>query len=310
MRSFILKSVLFLIPLVLINSAFLLMGFVYSPKNDFIINTLLSKDFNKGAFVVRFFGTSRVASGISPNAFVQSFEKDPANRNIQCLNIGVSGKQTGYSIIRQQEYMVPTNLAVIEFFPGKNPMPEHNQAVPMTPLSESFNECLLFYGTKFIMVNSLPNYISNLRGRLLFQSVFAHDNGWEEIRYTHNQYALDKIRSKWINMSRDIYDNDSMVAQYQAFSTLVRNFQKQTGCRLVFLAMPVDGELLRIRQERMTLFNPVEFLEKEFPEALVIDSKTNPSLKDIKTAEGSHLDAEAANRFSCELGKIIYAWVR
>jgi hypothetical protein len=177
MKIFIHKIFIFILPFIIVNSIFLRVGYLFSSKNNSILIHNL-KSYEPGKINIKFFGTSRIESGISPEDVENGFLMVDKNKKVKVSNCGMDAEMTGWGLMMQEKYFSPCDLMIIEVHPGKNPMQGIDKTKKQFFISDYLDQFLSYYFSHFAVINNLPLLISDLRGRLPIKYMNAHINGW------------------------------------------------------------------------------------------------------------------------------------
>jgi hypothetical protein len=263
------------------------------------------KSYEPGKINIKFFGTSRIESGISPEDVENGFLMVDKNKKVKVSNCGMDAEMTGWGLMMQEKYFSPCDLMIIEVHPGKNPMQGIDKTKKQFFISDYLDQFLSYYFSHFAVINNLPLLISDLRGRLPIKYMNAHINGWTETQYYKEDSRLDPVKQKVAAWAEDDLKRKEFEQGWDQFIVEIKHIQKRSNCNLVFIRMPVKDKLLELNEELLQQFNPMLYLKHSFPKALFIDANYDTSLMTISTIEDSHLDGPEAKIFSNKLGQIL-----
>ena len=304
MKHFILKTFIFILPAVIINNFLLLSGYLFSTKNDYVLIHNL-RSYEPGKLNIKFFGTSRIENGISPDDIENGFSEVTKRNKVQVNNCGMNSMMTGWGLMMQEKYFAPCDLMIIEIYPGKDPMQDNAKINLPISISSYLDQFISFYINHYLVVQYLPTLISDLRGRSPIKYMNAHLNGWTESHYYRENSRLDPIKKRVAGWAEDDLRIKEFIQGWDQFTTEIKHLQNHSSCKLMFIRMPVNGRLLEVNEEFITQFNPMQYLKHSFPYASFIDANQDPLLKSISTIEDSHLDGLDAKIFSEKLGQIL-----
>jgi|WetSurMetagenome_2_1015567.scaffolds.fasta_scaffold54250_4 hypothetical protein len=304
MTKFIIKVSLFLIPILGLNAIYLLKGYLFSSKNEAVLIHNL-KSHQEDAINIKFYGTSRIENGISPEDITIGMVEKKKSIPLNIQNCGMNSQMTGWVLKMQEKYYSKCDLMVVEVHPGKNPMQGVEQIKKSVAESIYLNDLCSFVFNHYLLVQHLPNLISDIRGRLPFTYMYTHYNGWNEMRYFNDEKRINPIREKVARWAKDDLEKNKFTGGWDEFATLIRNLQNRSNCKLMFIRMPVDGLLRILNDSLISFYDPMAFLKSQFPGADFLDTNTDPRFSSIHTVEDSHLEGPNARTFSRILGGIL-----
>lgn len=299
MTRLLLKIFLFLLPIIIFNQILIWQGYLFSTKNDYLLIRNLKAN-APAKLTVKVFGSSRVENGISPEALEQGFKKNGIEAAV--FNCGMNGRISGWGLQMFEKYSSPCDLAIIEIMPDKSLTDQGRNLVAKLPPATMIDQLFVYHLNHFMVIHQLPNLLSDIRGRLPIRYMKAHRDGWTEACYYKEEKRLKPIREKihlWAE--RDLLSKEFLNG-FGEFVSTVKHLQKRTGCKIIFLRMPVNGKTKLLNDQMLAESLLADKIKHSFPDAVYIDATTTEGLDKFVTVEESHLDSKNAVSFSYELG--------
>ncbi|MCX6248467.1 MAG: hypothetical protein NTW10_12140 [Bacteroidetes bacterium] len=262
------------------------------------------KTFTRGKVNIKFYGTSRIESGISPVDVERGITSKTGNTHASVQNCGMSAEVVGWGMKMQELYYATADVMVIEIHPGKNPMTggTHGQ-IHKEFIVNMIDQYISFHLNHVFVLHYMANLLSELREKLVVKNMYTYLNGWTSVEYVEDPYRLNLVKKKVSQWAEEDLNKIDYMYGWDDLAKEIRTLQQRSGCRLIFIRMPVDGLLRDQNQVFLANFDCMQFLSNEFPSAQVIDATTDPVLGNFHKSEDSHLSAEVASRFSFELGR-------
>lgn len=303
MKRLLANTILFIFPLLVFNIIVLNAGYRYSYKNGYVMRHNL-KTFTRGKVNIKFYGTSRIESGISPVDVERGITSKTGNTHASVQNCGMSAEVVGWGMKMQELYYATADVMVIEIHPGKNPMTggTHGQ-IHKEFIVNMIDQYISFHLNHVFVLHYMANLLSELREKLVVKNMYTYLNGWTSVEYVEDPYRLNLVKKKVSQWAEEDLNKIDYMYGWDDLAKEIRTLQQRSGCRLIFIRMPVDGLLRDQNQVFLANFDCMQFLSNEFPSAQVIDATTDPVLGNFHKSEDSHLSAEVASRFSFELGR-------
>ena len=180
MWRFSCKVFLFLAMIISVNQLLIHAGYLFSTKNDYILIRNLQGT-EHGKINIKVFGSSRIENGISPEWMEKGFKERGINTKV--FNCGMNGRYLGWGLKMYEKYYDPCDIIIIEIITDKNLM-FGSDHLPSKPTCEIYlDQCLCYFLNHYLVINQLPNLVSDIRGKLPIKYMNTHPDGWTEAHY-------------------------------------------------------------------------------------------------------------------------------